>query len=313
MSYIIDTFINKSAGLAAVMAVFMIAACDGPPRGGEERALSSISATDTHPAAAGATDASPVLVRYAGRSFTVADLRDEVSRLPARGRKTLEDPQLLEQFVDNFVTSELIFEEGEKRGLADSAALRRQVKDLERRLVIQAVMQEYRSGPVAEDEVRSYYDSHPDEFVSDRVEASHILVKEEKTAREVLAKAGPDNFAALAKEYSIDRSNSGRGGQLGFFGRGRMVKEFEEVAFALKKDGEISDIVKTRFGYHILMRTGREDGTAKAFDEVKNQIRVKLINEQRKERTAAFVGKLKEAARYRLDSDALAAVDLSNR
>lgn len=87
-----------------------------------------------------------------------------------------------------------------------------------------------------------------------QVKASHILVKTESEARKILGelKKGA-NFAKLAKQFSECPSKK-KGGDLGWFGRGKMVREFEKAAFSLKK-GEISDIVKTQFGYHIIKLT----------------------------------------------------------
>ncbi len=87
----------------------------------------------------------------------------------------------------------------------------------------------------------------------DKIRCSHILVKNATTAQEVLDKLNKgEDFAALAAQYSIDGTKR-RGGDLGFFGRGVMVKKFEEAAFNLKK-GEVSLVVKTEFGYHIIKR-----------------------------------------------------------
>ena len=82
---------------------------------------------------------------------------------------------------------------------------------------------------------------------------AHILVEKLSLAQEIKTKiANGESFANLAKQHSIDSSKK-RGGDLGFFGRGMMVQEFEKAAFALEK-GQISDIVKTQFGYHIIKR-----------------------------------------------------------
>lgn len=89
--------------------------------------------------------------------------------------------------------------------------------------------------------------------MSNKIRCAHILVKSEIAAQEVLAKIkNGESFAKLAEQYSLDGSRK-RGGDLGFFGRGEMVKPFEEAAFKLNK-GDFSGVVKTQFGYHIIKR-----------------------------------------------------------
>ena len=89
--------------------------------------------------------------------------------------------------------------------------------------------------------------------MSNKVHCAHILVEKLSLAQEIKIKiANGESFANLAKQYSIDSSKK-RGGDLGFFGRGMMVQEFEKAAFVLEK-GQVSDIVKTQFGYHIIKR-----------------------------------------------------------
>lgn len=89
--------------------------------------------------------------------------------------------------------------------------------------------------------------------MANKVHCSHILVEKLSLAQEIKTKiANGESFANLAKLHSIDSSKK-RGGDLGFFGRGMMVQEFEKAAFALEK-GQVSDIVKTQFGYHIIKR-----------------------------------------------------------
>ena len=89
--------------------------------------------------------------------------------------------------------------------------------------------------------------------MSNKIHCAHILIEKLSVAQELRAKiAKGESFANLAKEYSIDGSKK-RGGDLGFFGRGMMVSEFEKAAFALQK-GQVSDVVKTQFGYHIIKR-----------------------------------------------------------
>ena len=118
---------------------------------------------------------------------------------------------------------------------------------------------------VTNEELKKYYDEY-----KPKVKASHILVDDEKTAKEIKAKLEKgEDFAKLAKEYSKDTGSAQNGGDLGWFGPGKMVEEFEKAAYALNK-GEISEPVKTQFGYHIIKVTDKEE--KKSFDEMKEQI-----------------------------------------
>ncbi len=145
---------------------------------------------------------------------------------------------------------------------------------------------------ITDDEVRDYYDEHESEYVQEEeVRARHILAKVPEGASEkveqdakkkvegVLAqvKAG-GVFAKLAEENS-DCPSSSKGGDLGFFGRGQMAKPFEDAAFSLKV-GEISDVIKTEFGYHIIKVEQRKEAETREFDQVADEVRTKLIDEK---------------------------------
>jgi peptidyl-prolyl cis-trans isomerase C len=92
--------------------------------------------------------------------------------------------------------------------------------------------------------------------LADKIKCSHILVKKQSEAMAVLERLKKgESFANLARELSVDRGSGKKGGDLGLFGRGVMVKAFEDAAFKLNK-GEVSQPVKTEFGYHIIKRAG---------------------------------------------------------
>ena len=166
---------------------------------------------------------------------------------------------------------------------------------------------------ISDKEMKKYYDENKDDFYIDTVTASHILLKTQddegkelsaekkkeakKKAEEALAKvkAGED-FAKVAKEYSQDSSASS-GGELGTFGRNKMVTEFEDAAFAMKP-GEISDIVETQYGYHIIKVTGRVD-KQETYDDVKEQIKSTLAGEKYTE----YVEKLKKDSKIEEKED----------
>ncbi len=144
---------------------------------------------------------------------------------------------------------------------------------------IQAYFEEVKAGMAnLEEDAQGYYESNTDSFKVDEVTAGHILVEKEATAKEILGKleAG-EKFEELAKEYGTDGTKD-NGGSLGTFGRGQMVKEFEDAVFALEA-GELSDIVKTEFGYHIIRVTEKNQGT-RTYEEVKESIISNLVSEE---------------------------------
>lgn len=135
-----------------------------------------------------------------------------------------------------------------------------------------------------EEEVAKYYEENKESFVVDEVTASHILVKEKDLAEEILEKikAG-EKFEDLAAKHGTDGTKD-VGGSLGTFGKGQMVAEFEEAAFALEA-GELSDVVETEFGYHIIKVTDKNQGY-KSLEEATNDIKATLIS---KETEARFI------------------------
>ena len=139
---------------------------------------------------------------------------------------------------------------------------------------------------VPETEIAAFYQQNISQYQTPaQIRASHILFKtegkDEKTvqakAEEVLklAKAPGADFAALAKKYSEDESNSANGGDLDYFGRGRMVAEFEQAAFAMK-NGETSNLVKTAFGFHIIKMVDNKPETTRPLTEVRSEIEDQL-------------------------------------
>ncbi len=127
-----------------------------------------------------------------------------------------------------------------------------------------------------ETEVQEYYNNNKDDFFLDQVRASHILVKTEEEAQEIQQKLkSGESFEELAKEYSIDGSAQS-GGDLEYFSKGRMVKPFEDAAFALEV-GEISDIVQTQHGYHIIKLTDKINELP-SLDDIYNEALAVMYN-----------------------------------
>ena len=162
---------------------------------------------------------------------------------------------------------------------------------------------------ITDEETRAYYDGNSQLFQQpEQVKASHILIKVEPTAddakkaearkkiKEVQQKLkdGGD-FAALAKEYSQGPSGT-RGGDLGYFKRGQMVKPFDDVAFSMKTN-EVSDLVETRFGYHLIKVYDKKPEQTLAYADVKDKIAQRLKQEKVEKDATLYVENLKKGAK----------------
>ena len=181
--------------------------------------------------------------------------------------------------------------------------------EMQTQLGINKLMESEASGasPVTDTDVKDFYDKNPERFKKpEQVRASHILFKTEgdeaakkkarASAESVLkqAKSGKD-FAALAKEHSSDGSAQ-QGGDLGFFVKEQMVAEFSNAAFAMQP-GQISDIVESQFGYHIIKVTERKAPEPVALDQVSPQVKQFLTQQRQKERADTFMKQLRSKAK----------------
>ncbi len=134
---------------------------------------------------------------------------------------------------------------------------------------------------VSDEEIKNYYNNNLNQFIQpEEVRASHILVNNSDLANELIEELNNGaNFSELAKEYSIGPS-SVKGGDLGYFTRGKMVPEFENEAFNLSVGEYSKTPVKTQFGFHIILVTDKKNETQLGFEEVANKIREELIKEK---------------------------------
>lgn len=157
---------------------------------------------------------------------------------------------------------------------------------------------------ITDEDAKTYYDSNQDEFEIDEVDASHILIStmddegtsfDEEQKEEARAKAqgildrinAGEDFAELAKEFSDDPGSGSLGGELGFFGKGEMVPEFEEASFELQV-GEVSELVETYFGYHIIKVNDKNEGIVD-FEEVKDELKEMLVQQKLSEEVEELI------------------------
>ncbi len=223
----------------------------------------------------------------AERNVWVSDA--EVEREYRRQRE-LSDFDAIQIRYEPFLTGVNITEEEARSEFEATAEQYRRDEERVIRYLLVETSRLRRTLPVDESELRTYYDEHLNEFLEgEQAHARHILIRLAPDADDVargeaelrangvatIARAGAD-FAALAAEHSDDPGSKDSGGDLGWFGRGRMVPEFEEAVFAAKP-GDIVGPVKSQFGYHIIKVEGFRPEHQRPFEEVQEQVRFRVL------------------------------------
>ena len=244
-----------------------------------------------------AGDADTILATIGSQKITMADFKREINSLPPQYRQMAADPAIQKEFLDTLVTRNIIYQEGVRQKIAERPMVKKQVDDFRKKVVVATLLDQEvnkKLKNVSDADLKAYYDKNLKEFQQPKqVKARHILLKDQKQAEEVRQKLlKGEDFATLAKQYSIGPSKT-RGGDLGFFSRERMVKEFSDVAFSLKPK-EISPVVKTKFGYHIIRVDEIKEGRQQTFDEVKDKLRDKIRAERKNQYFKDYIDGLKK-------------------
>jgi peptidyl-prolyl cis-trans isomerase C len=252
-----------------------------------------------------------VLAEVNGKKITSGDFSREVKNLPEYLRAMATTPQGRKEMLDTMVIRELILQKASKDGLDKGPEIEEKLQELKKRLIVEAFLKKKveTDAQISDADLKKFYDQNIDKFkAGEQIRASHILVKSEKEAKEILAQLkGGASFEELARKNSVD-SSSAKGGDLGWFGKGAMVPVFEHAALALK-EGQVSDVVKSDFGFHIIKLTGKRPAGTRPFDEVRDQIKAALMPSKQQEIFQKIKDELKKSAKITIKEDALNAMD----
>ena len=222
-----------------------------------------------------AAEPDKVLARVGSTDITERDAMEFIQPFGQQAMMLYGTEQGRKMIVDDLISMRLYALDGEAQKLDGTPEFQAQLNSAKRAMLAQAAMRKIIDGlTVSDDEAKKFYDDNPAQFVQpERVHARHILVSDDVTlAKVVYELKGGASFDALAKQYSIDPGSAQHGGDLGEFPRGVMVPEFEKAAFELKEPGEISEPVKTQFGWHIIKLEERIPESPMPFEQVKARI-----------------------------------------
>ena len=240
--------------------------------------------------------AAPLVTGPAGE-VTVADLDLAVREMvpPNQRPDFWKQPEAVTRLARSLYTQRALAQRAEAEGVDKSPQGERYLRYTRERALTELLMQQSVAQATPSEQaqqayVRSEYQAHPDKYTEpDQVHVRHILLavaKDGSDADAVKARAsalradlakGAD-FAALARKHSADKANAEKGGDLGFFAKGRMVPAFEAAAFSLKKPLELSEPVRTDFGYHIIQLVEHKPGRRVPMQEMEADVRGQLLD-----------------------------------
>ena len=235
-----------------------------------------------------------ILAQVAGNPIMESDLMEAMASMGQR-TQAYNNPQGRAILLDQLIARRLFLLDAQKNLMEREPAFKEQLKrvkdDMLTNYAIQKAVERVR---VTDDEVKKFYEEHPDQFEAGLTfGASHILVDSEEKAAEIRGKleSGELAFEDAAKQYSTCPSKA-QGGDLGEFGHGQMVPEFEEACAAMEP-GELSEPVKSQFGWHLIRLNKKEEGGTVPFAEAKDDIRQALLSEKQQAAYQSRINQLK--------------------
>ena len=235
-----------------------------------------------------------ILATVAGENITEADLNAFIQTMPKEQQMYASHPQFRQQILEQVINGRLFAKYAEEMKMDETeefqTVLNNARKDI---LASMAIGDTVKGVEVTEEEVKKFYEENPQHFEKGAtVSAKHILVKDEAKCQQILEEiAAGKVFEEAAQQYSTCPSGQ-KGGDLGSFGKGQMVKEFEEAAFAAEI-GHVVGPVQTQFGYHLIKVEAKNEATVTPFEDVKEQIRRNLLSQKQNQAYSAKAAELK--------------------
>jgi len=226
-------------------------------------------------------------------TITVDEFNERISKLPERYQEVIGKNK--REFLNELITDKLLYAEATRKNLDKDQDVLKLFDEAKRKIMISRLLNDEIDGniTVTEEDVAGYYNANKDKFVTPEVfRASHILVAEEKEARDIRSELlkGAD-FEGLAMDKSIDPTGK-VGGDIGYFTKGQLLPQIEETCLKLEP-GQISDVVKTKFGYHVIKLTEKREPRTRDLAEVHDAIKQSLERNKKQMMFNEYVEKLK--------------------
>ncbi len=237
---------------------------------------------------------SRILANVGGVAITEADIDATIFALGQRG-DAFNNPQGRKAVLEQLINKELMLADAKKNLYEYDAKFKADLAKVKDEMLANFAIEKAISGiKVTDEELEKYYEDNKDKFVGgESVDASHILVASEEKANELLAEIrdGKISFEDCARKNSSCPS-SASGGSLGEFTKGQMVPEFDSAVFSMA-EGEISEPVKTQFGYHLIKLNKKNKAKVFSYDEIKPSLHQQLLSEKQQAAYSSKINQLK--------------------
>jgi peptidyl-prolyl cis-trans isomerase C len=244
-----------------------------------------------------------------GEKITVQEFNAELDKIPINMKMLVASQSGKRDFLDRLIVKKLLLKEARKENVEKDKAFQDRLADIKEQLIIETLLKKKVNTEVklTDEDLEKYYDAHKEEFKRGaEIQTRQIVVKTEPEAKELEARiAKGEDFADLAKRYSIDPSAKNTGGDIGFHPKGTLIPEYEAAAFNLTKVGQVSKPVKTQLGYHIIKLEGMKESAYVPFPEVKDFIRQKMTQEKQAEVVQKYIEDLKKKSKILVNEDLL--------
>ena len=248
------------------------------------------------------------LVRVNDVSISVEEFREVTERQSLEGKLRLLKERDRRDFLENYlITREVLYQEAARKGYDKNTQILGKIEDIKRAMVIEAFLEDTlnKKGDVSDNEVQRYYKEHKDLFTEpEEIKIRQIIVETEPILQGVLMKLSRgESFEKLASTYNVGKYRED-GGNFGSIKRGQLspvLTQFEEAAFSLRNKGEISEVVKTPFGYHIIRLDDKRGTALKPLGLVKERIRLLLQSKKKQDARTAYVKEAKAKAKITIN------------
>ena len=265
----------------------------------------------------GQPDSRNVVGRYANGTITSQELQRELQRMPPALRQEFDGPNGRREMISAMIDKRLLAQEAERRGLGEDPEVKRQVRELEERLTIQALLaaEEHSSGPASEADARAWYAAHRAELTQpERVRVSRILVAlghQASGPERARAKAKAEKLAAQVHETSNfakaaaegDGPEKAHGGDLGLLIRGASAdKRLEAAAFSLARPGAVSPVIECDDGYAILHLAERREAHVPTFEEAKTEVENRMVPQRKRKVFDELIARLRQGGGVKVET-----------